>query len=269
MHLLELETGRAAGNGGASAAAHTWLVFPGWGEDERCWQQVAARLPAAQRMFCVRLPGYGLPGAPVPLSLYALMNSLDEAQSLLPAGPLCYAGNCSGAGLALLAAEQLERPAERLLLVDSFAAMPPYFQLLLRGALGRICYLAAFANPLGRGVTNKVLSSKRKTETDIMGAFAYSNEWVNYRYLQLYGQLGKLEDHTATALADGGAPDFVYGQRSFSLVRKALPRWQAMWPGLRVHELPGVGHLAVQEAPERIAAIMVGSAASAPLSTAH
>ncbi|MCC7478691.1 alpha/beta hydrolase [bacterium] len=269
MHLLPLETSAAPSPGPDPAGAGGpqglhWLLFPGWGEDQRYWARVARLLPTGTQAHFVQLPGYGDNRAPVPLSLYALAEALEDASAALPPGPLAYGGNCSGAALALLAARQLERPAARLLLVDCFAAMPPYFALLLRGALGRLCYLSAFANPLGRAVTNRVLSAKRKADTDIMAAFAYSSEWTNYRYLQLYGQLGSLEDQPRLELAGGRAPDFVYGQRSFSLVRKGLPRWQAHWPGLRVRELEGVGHLAVQEAPERIAEVMAqGNAATA------
>jgi pimeloyl-ACP methyl ester carboxylesterase len=54
--------------------------------------------------------------------------------------------------------------------------------------------------------------------------------------------------------------DIICGQKTFGAVKKAVERWQRVWPEASVHALPGVGHLPIDEGTELVKRILFAGA---------
>jgi len=164
-------------------------------------------------------------------------------------------GNCSGAliGLAALEARpHLQARVERMVLIDPFAFTPWYFGIFVFPVLGRLFYHSTFANPLGRWLTNLSLRGKRTEETDLTHSFERIDHQVSYRYLELLTSIGSIERWSGILIDT----DIVHGERTFGAIRESIGMWRAIWPHIRIHELPAAGHLPILEATEDVRQIL-------------
>jgi pimeloyl-ACP methyl ester carboxylesterase len=50
--------------------------------------------------------------------------------------------------------------------------------------------------------------------------------------------------------------DIVYGERTFTAVKKSVAIWQSIWPQARAHMLRRAGHLPIIEATAQLAGIV-------------
>jgi pimeloyl-ACP methyl ester carboxylesterase len=143
-------------------------------------------------------------------------------------------GNCTGALLALATARERPQRVERLVLIDPFAYVPPYLRLFLLGGLGRIAYGAAFANPVGRWVTDHALARHRTAGTDLTQGFVRVDHAVTLAYLRAFAGLGSIRSFAAVS-----APiHIVYGQRTFGAVRRSMALWRGLFPQARLRPSP-------------------------------
>jgi pimeloyl-ACP methyl ester carboxylesterase len=144
----------------------------------------------------------------------------------------------------------------RLVMIDPFAECPWYFRLFLIPVLGRLMYATAFANPLGRWITNLFLSEKRSEKVDLTESFAQVNHRVTLAYLRMFESAGAPEQFQGLKIPT----DIVCGEKTFGAVKLAVERWRRVFPEARVHVLPGVGHLPIDEGTEMVERILFAGA---------
>ncbi|MDX6269786.1 MAG: hypothetical protein QOD28_1009 [Acidobacteriota bacterium] len=245
----------------------------GWSGDHRTFAPLAAHLPASASLYSADLPGCGQSPAPPNLTLESVTSEIvAAAQTVLdtatphasiPATPrasittphasITLIGNCSGAILGLLAAEQIKARVGRLVLIDPFAYWPWYFRVFVAKSFGRHAYRTTFANPLGRWLTNQSLRGRRTAATDLTHSFGRIDHDVAQRYLALLAEVGGVERFAS--LCDVPV-DIVYGERTFGAVKKSVGMWQSIWPHARAHVLKGAGHLPILEATSQLARVV-------------
>jgi pimeloyl-ACP methyl ester carboxylesterase len=117
-------------------------------------------------------------------------------------------------------------------------------------------YATAFANPVGRWITNLFLSEKRSGKVDLTESFAQVNHGVTLAYLRMFEGAGVPEQFQGLKIST----DIICGQKTFGAVKKAVERWQRVWPEASVHALPGVGHLPIDEGTELVKRILFAGA---------
>ncbi len=166
-------------------------------------------------------------------------------------GPVEIVGNCSGAIYGLLAAQRV--PVARIVLIDAFAFWPAYFQLFLIPVWGRLAYMSAFANPIGRWIANRSLAGHRTEETDLTDGFSRVDHDATYRHLQILSSIGPASQFASAR----GDIDIVYGERSFAAVRKSAAIWKGIFPRARQFRLDGAGHLPILEATSQLKTILM------------
>jgi pimeloyl-ACP methyl ester carboxylesterase len=174
---------------------------------------------------------------------------------------LTLVGSCTGGLMAVFVARELAEMARgsvvgRIVMIDPFAECPWYFRLFLIPVLGRVMYATAFANPLGRWITNLFLSEKRSGKVDLTESFAQVNHGVTLAYLRMFEGAGVPEQFQGLKIST----DIICGQKTFGAVKKAVERWQRVWPEASVHALPGVGHLPIDEGTELVKRILFAGA---------
>jgi pimeloyl-ACP methyl ester carboxylesterase len=224
----------------------------GWSGDHRTFEPLLRWLPPDVSFYSVDLPGYGQSAPPRAWDLPGMATELGACLAQLEAERFTLLGNCSGALLGLLAVPPLLARVERVVLLDPFAFVPWYFRLFIEWPFGKYAYYSAFANPLGRWITNRSLAKHRSATTDLTGSFRRVDHQVSFRYLELLASIGSIERFRALQIPT----DIVYGARSFQAVKQSVEMWRKLWPHARVWELAGAGHLPILEATEALSRIL-------------
>ena len=120
--------------------------------------------------------------------------------------------------------------------------------------IGFLIYATAFANPVGRWITNLALQDKRAGDTHLTQSFAGVDHRVTWRYLRMLHECGRPEQFRALPLP----VDILYGEKTFSAVRRSVQEWKEALGQARLSELPGVGHLPVLEASRFVSGVVFG-----------
>jgi pimeloyl-ACP methyl ester carboxylesterase len=229
----------------------TFLGIHGWSGDHRTFAPLLRDLPVDATFYAVDLPGCGRSDEPARWSLNDIASSIAEAARAIPA-PFTLVGNCSGALLGMLAAQQLQGRIERMLLIDVFAEFPWYFRIFLVPVLGPVAYYTTFANPIGRWIANASLSSRRTEETTLTGGFSHTRHASTYHYLKLF------ENYPAPRSFDDLAMpiDLVCGSKTFAAAIDSMACWKKVWPQARTWRVEGAGHLPILEATSRLRDIL-------------
>jgi len=231
---------------------HAVLALHGWGGGHHTFDPIRDRLPASVRLFSVDLPGYGETPAPDAWTVGAMRDTIAAAIDQIDAPTVTLLGNCSGAIFGLEAA--LVRPdrIRSAVLIDPFTFTPWYFRLFLWPVVGRFFYRFTFANPIGRWITNVALAGRRDEDTDMTGSFETLDHDAVWQHLRLLDAIGRVDAYGALSIP----VDVLHGERTFAAVRAGLADWRRIWPGVGVHELPGAGHLPLQESPDGVARVL-------------
>ena len=251
MYVKQYGTGR-----------RVFLALHGWGGGHETFLPLAARLPASAALYSADLPGYGRSAAPRAWELAAIAEEVGDTvgriRSEAGVEQVTLIGNCSGAILGMLAAQQASGAFERLVLIDPFAYVPWYFNLFVASKMGRYAYYSTFANPLGRRLTNLSLRSRRGESTDLTASFTRVDHETTYRYLQLLAAVGSY-----TRFDDLRMPiDILYGERTFQAVKESAALYQRIWPQARRVRLAGAGHLPIEEATAQVCEVIFQESAA-------
>lgn len=224
----------------------------GWGGGHRTFLPLSEFLPETATLYAVDLPGCGRSRAPQEWSAESIAQEVARAIDQTGVAKLTIIGNCSGAIIGLLASLHLGERVERFILIDPFAYMPWYFRLFLAPGWGRYAYLTAFANPLGRWITNLSLKPRRTKTSDLTATFSDADHIVTHRYLAMLAEIKGTDRFRGIE-----APiDICYGRRTFKAVKESARMWKSIWPQARLFELEGAGHLPIEEATQQLSRII-------------
>jgi pimeloyl-ACP methyl ester carboxylesterase len=238
---------------------HGVVGLHGWSGDHRTFAPLWERMPAEWAFFSVDLPGCGQSADPTEWSCRGVARVVAEEVVRLGRRDLVLVGSCSGAILTAFVARELRemgRPevVTRMVLVDPFAFCPWYFRFFLLPLVGFPIYAVAFANPLGRWITNLSLQDKRAGETNLTRSFARVDHRVTWKYLRMMDECGFPGQFRGMPLA----VDILHGEKTFSAVRESVGIWKEALPQAQVRELAGVGHLPIFEGTVEVAEVVFG-----------
>lgn len=235
--------------------ARAFLAIHGWGGTHRDFAPLARRLPRDARLLAVDLPGHGQSPPPERWDLSAITDDLVRLIEERGLREPTLAGFCSGAVLALMAAQRAPGRVARVVLIDPFAFVPWYFRMFLAGAAGRAAYRTAFASAVGRRITTWVLRRRQGVDDDFMGAFATVNHEASLAWMKLFHDLGGIDRFAGLSLP----VDIARGERTFAAVRASIRKYRAVLPHSRVVELRGVGHLPLVRGARQLADLLFDS----------
>jgi pimeloyl-ACP methyl ester carboxylesterase len=227
-----------------------FLGLHGWNGTRETFAPLLGPIPEDVTFRSVDLPGCGESAAPLRWDVNCVAGEIAREID----GPTTVVGNCSGAILALLVAQRAPALVERVVMIDAFAWWPWYFRVFLEPHIGRYAYFTAFANPVGRWLTNASLRGKRAAGTDLTQGFARADHESTYRYLTLLRDAGKAENFRDLSMPI----DVLYGAKSFAAVRQSAYTWAGMWPQARTFVLENAGHLPILEAAQQVKEILFG-----------
>jgi len=235
--------------------------FHGWSGDHRTFQPLLEKLPEAISFYSYDLPGCGRSPEPTRWEIREVARSVAMELLGLEKENLTLVGSCTGGLMAVFVARELVEMGRgsvvgRLVMIDPFAECPWYFRLFLIPVLGRIMYATAFANPVGRWITNLFLSERRSEKVDLTESFAQVNHRVTLAYLRMFEGAGAPEQFQGLMIPT----EIICGQKTFGAVKLAVERWRQVWPEASVHVLPGVGHLPIDEGTEMVGRILFAGA---------
>jgi pimeloyl-ACP methyl ester carboxylesterase len=220
-----------------------FLCLHGWSGNHATFERLA---DPGLTLWCPDLPA---------TNAYHITNSLAEVVREMP-GPVEIVGNCSGAIYGLLLAQRV--PTRRIILIDAFAFWPSYFRLFLIPVFGRKAYNAAFASPVGRRIANAALANRRTADTDLTDGFSRVDHDATYKHLQILSTVSSASQFAGIE-AD---VEILYGEKSFSAVRKSVAIWNGIFPQARRYCLAGAGHLPILEATQQLSSILMLEGAS-------
>jgi len=231
--------------------------FHGWSGDHRTFQPLLRKLPEAISFYSYDLPGCGRSPKPARWEIREVARSVAMDLLGLEKENLTLVGSCTGGLMAVFVARELVEMGRgsvvgRIVMIDPFAECPWYFRLFLLPVLGRIMYATAFANPLGRWITNLLLKEKRTENVNLTESFAQVNHRVTLAYLRMLERAGAPEQFQGLMIPT----DIICGQKTFGAVKQAVERWHRVLPEAIVHVLPGVGHLPIEEGTEMVERIL-------------
>ncbi len=231
--------------------AQHFLAVHGWSGDHRTFEPLVRDLPAGVSFHAVDLPGCGRSPAPLAWTLDAVTDELAEEIRAV-GDKVTLVGNCSGANLLLFAALRTPGRVQRIVTIDAFAYWPWYFRVFLNPHFGRYAYITTFANPFGRWMTNLTLRGKRAGDTSLVEGFEKVDHQTTYRYLELLGAAGNIEQFRDLAMPI----DLCYGEKSFADVHRSAERFGELWPQAKITRLTGAGHLPIREAAPQLCQLL-------------
>lgn len=231
------------------AGPRPFLAIHGWGGTHRDFAPLARRLPEDARLFAVDLPGYGRSPAPAQWDLSKVVDELIRIMAGRDLTGVTMVGFCSGAVLAMMAANRAPERIARVVLIDPFAYLPWYFRIFTAGPAGRAAYHAAFASPAGRRIATAVLRRKQKTNDDFMGAFETVDHEASLKWLALFQEVGRADRFAKTDLP----VDIARGERTFAAVRASVLEYCRLLPQARVTILRDTGHLPLVRGAKQLA----------------
>lgn len=218
-----------------------YLAFHGWAGDHREFSAIAARVPEGAHFISCDLPGYGETPPPIDWKMTTIIDQIENGLSdlLEPARKITLVGFCSGVIIALLFAHRRPDCFKRIVMIDPFAFLPWYFKIFTLGEFGKRAYTSTFESPMGRKITDRILSSAQTSDADFTAAFTTVNHEVTRNYLNLLAPLDKQDLFVGFDMP----AEIVLGEKTFGAVKESASMIQALWPGTKVNVLPRTGHL--------------------------
>ncbi|MCK2219468.1 alpha/beta hydrolase [Actinomadura sp. ATCC 31491] len=238
------------------------LLVHGSGASGACWEPVVAALAERRRVIRVDLPGCG---QSPPASSYGVPEQAGEVAAALDglgAGAVDVVGHSSGGYVATALAERRRDLVRSLVLVstgpvpEALSPQPLLLRALLAPPFGPLVWRVRSAAMIRRGISVTAAGPVRVPEglvADVRGMSYRTMRAVlrgNGAYIAAKGVPERLAGLGVPVLVVFGAAD---------------PRWDPVSarryevvPGARVEMLPGVGHMPMLEAPEKVAGLVLG-----------
>jgi len=241
------------------------LLIHGTGAATHSWRDVAPRLARDFTVIAPDLPGHGFTETPGGdgLSLRGMARSLTGLLVKLDVDPAVVVGHSAGAAIAMRMALDGRFPEGVISLNGALQPFP--------GAAGHLyptMAKAMFLNP----VAQQVFQWRATRPGAVARLIKSTGSSIDRAGLQFYEALLGTTGHIAGALGmmarwdlhglQADLPAFsrpltlVAGERDLAIPPRVAEDVHAMIPHSRLIRLPGLGHLAHEEAPDRIAEIV-------------
>jgi magnesium chelatase accessory protein len=258
--------------GGLGWQVHQWgdgpdtmLLLHGTGASSHSWRTLAPRLASRHHVLAVDLPGHGASG-PLPRgqrSMQGMALALGRLLQQLGVEPQTVIGHSAGAALMLRMALDGQLAQARTL-IGLNAALLPFDGLagLVYAPMARLLALNPLVPHLAAWRAQDAASVRRLIEStgsrlDDEGVAHYAQLLRQPRHVA--GVLAMMADWDLEALArdlprlgDMALHLFV-GEADAAVPKGQAERVAAIVPGATLHRLPGLGHLAHEEAPDALA----------------
>ena len=266
--------------GPAGGAAPKLLLIHGTGASTHSWRGLAPLLAAQFDVLAVDLPGHGFSGMPAAnrtMSLPGMASALGALLAALDFAPAVVVGHSAGAAIGARMCLDGSIAPEALVGING-AWLP------LAGAAGR------FFSPLAKllalnPVVPRLFSWRARDAAALERLIGGTGSRLDTQGVALYARLVRNPGHVAGALAmmanwDLGAFECALSRLQVPLVLvvgendRTLPPRQAQRvvqrvAGARALRLPGLGHLAHEEAPQQLAQIVMQVAREQALLPTH
>ena len=168
--------------------------------------------------------------------------------------PVTIIGNCTGGVIGAELAKLVPAQVKRLVMIDPFAYAPWYFSIFLKGTFGKTAYKTTFASPIGRFFTNQALRNKRTGKSDLTSSFDRVDHDAAHSFLRMM-----YEHEGPDRYRDLDIPiDLIVGEKTFNAVKKSSKILKETLRNVRIHTLPGAGHLPIEEQTEAVAKVIFG-----------
>lgn len=243
------------------------LLLHGTGAATHSWRDLAPLLAEQFRVVAPDLPGHGFTrGRPAGgLSMVAMARALGELLATLGLDPALVVGHSAGAAIAIrMALDGIAAPRQ---LVGLNAALLPIPGLagVLFPSLARLLFVNPFAPHLFArmartpGETARFLARSTGSTIDAAGIAAYESLFATPGHCS--GAITMMADWDLVALRRDlprlGLPLLlVHGQHDSAIPLAHAQQAAAIMAPARLVALPGFGHLAHEEAPDQIAALI-------------
>ena len=253
--------------GPAPAEAPTLLLIHGTGASTHSWRGVAPLLAEHGHVIAVDLPGHGfstLPTTQQAMSLPGMARGLGALLAALKVAPQAVVGH--SAGVAIGARLCLDGLASPRTLIGINAALLP-----LGGAAGRMFSPLAKLMALNSWAP-RLFAWRASDAATVRRMIAGTGSTIDAEGIALYARLMQSPGHVAAALAMMANWDLAPLARALPQLRpplllltgsndRTLPPAHAatvaaLVPAARSVALPGLGHLAHEEQPARVAGLV-------------
>jgi magnesium chelatase accessory protein len=243
------------------------LLVHGTGAASHSWRGLMPLLASRFTVIAVDLPGHGFTGAApdATMSLPGMASALNELMQALQARPALAAGHSAGA--AILARMCLDGMIDPALLCSVNGALLP-----LNGLAGQL--FSPIAKLLSRASLIPELFSLRASNRQLVERLLRgTGSKIDDRGVSLYALLMRNSAHAGAALQMMAGWDLWPLQRDLPHLAAALcliagendqtispqqsRRVQALLAGADLCMLPGLGHLAHEEAPDAVAQVVL------------
>jgi pimeloyl-ACP methyl ester carboxylesterase len=244
------------------------VMVHGFAANLDAWEPWVARLGNDHRIITLDLPAHGLTTVPAgyQVSTEGQVEVVDQLTTLLHAGRFVLAGNSMGGGVAWNYAVAHPERVTALVLVDS-AGMPPAPKADGKKREGPPAIFVIMRNPVGRAILRKIdpapLAEKGLKQAYIdekLVTPALVDRYVElarapgHRDLLLNGQGRPRKPATAATFQAIHAPTLVmHGEADTVIAVEAGKALTAAIPGARLILYPGVGHVPMEQIPDRSA----------------
>jgi pimeloyl-ACP methyl ester carboxylesterase len=264
----------------------TIVMVHGFSASLHAWEPWVQRLGGQYRIITLDLPGHGLTRAPADYAPGPDSNAdlVDTVATRLNAGAnsggrYVLAGNSMGGGVAWDLALRHPEHVRGLVLVDSVGLPPPASS---RRAGPPPLIFAILGNPIGRALirntdtTMLARSGLRSAYVDqslvtpaLVARYVELSRAPGHRDLLLRGQSGPRRQITPATFAALKTPTLImHGQVDTVIPIGSSQRLAAAIPGSRLIAYPGVGHVPMEQIPDRSAADLDAFMRSLPPSPA-
>lgn len=229
-----------------------YLFLHGWGSNLNSVSPLLKYLPTSVTVVSLNIPTHE-DTTKHALSLDGISKNLAKwLVQEFPERNFKIIGNCSGAIIALKLAQLLPNKIEQLFLIDPFAYFPWYFKLLTNPKFGKMAFSYSFGTSLGRKITNFFLFALREKNTDMLSSFKENDPAQSFDFLHALAQAGNYQQFNGISVP----ASLIYGEKTFSAVKKSVSLWQEVLPNLTVFKLSQSKHLPLEESPEALSKII-------------
>lgn len=240
------------------------LLLHGTGAATHSWRDVGPKLSGQFQVIACDLPGHGFTrGSFLSPSLPAVAKAVAALIAALGIEPVGIVGHSAGAAVALrMAIDGLAQPKAIVALSPALLPFPGIAQHLFP-AMAKMLFVNPFAPHIaaqvarGEGTVERFLKRSTGSAIDAAGVAQYARLFGTSAHCA--GALAMMANWDLAPLKADlpnlAAPLLVlHGENDAAIPIAAAREATALVPGAAFEALPGLGHLAHEEAPEIVAA---------------